>query len=162
MLAFPSSAARWCSGRCARCWWRSASTSSNDPRTEPGPSPQEAGNSSSCTRSCPCSSAVSSSQDVLHPSRRKCGKSARGASAGAALSVIYVGIMISAREKTKAPLDCVLCQLWRTTCSQPDPLFRSWSYTVLALLLPASALQTGTKGEALWNRRASKSALHSC
>lgn len=74
--------------------------------------------------------------------RDACARSAGRLSTAAVLGAVYV-VALGAMHETDRRA-CVLCQLWGTTCSQPDSLFASWSYGVyLAVLLPGVVLQAG-------------------
>lgn len=76
--------------------------------------------------------------------RDACARSVGRLCTAAALSAVYVGLLLAWRDRAGAPVSCLLCQLWGTTCARPDTLFWSWSYSAyLALLLPLAALQTG-------------------
>jgi hypothetical protein len=74
--------------------------------------------------------------------RDACARSAGRLSTAALLGAVYVGALGATHEAERRA--CVLCQLWGTTCSQPESLFASWSYGVyLAVLLPGVVLQAG-------------------
>jgi hypothetical protein len=74
--------------------------------------------------------------------RDACARSAGRLSTAALLCAVYVFALSAMHETDRRA--CVLCQLWGTTCSQPESLFASWSYGVyLAVLLPGVVLQAG-------------------
>lgn len=74
--------------------------------------------------------------------RDACARSAGRLCTAALLCAVYVGVLAATYETDQR--SCVLCQLWGTSCSQPDTLFSTSSYAVfLAVLLPATVLQAG-------------------
>lgn len=74
--------------------------------------------------------------------RDACARSAGRLCTAALLCTVYVGVLAATYETDQR--SCVLCQLWGTSCSQPDTLFSTSSYAVFfAVLLPATVLQAG-------------------
>jgi len=79
--------------------------------------------------------------------RDACARSAGRVASAVALGAAYIAGLLAARsadstDNTSA--DCLACQLFGTSCAQPEPLFLSPSYAVLlAVLMPVAALQAG-------------------